>query len=241
MKLRVRYAKVGKLRFTSHRDTARMWERAMRKAELPVALSAGFTPRPRLSFGLALPTGAESTAEYLDVELARPLEREEIATLPARLTAALPDGVTVQAVAEREAGAASLQDAVTSVTWELAAPAGTDVGAVAARLLAAAELPLERVRKGQRARDDVRPQILDLVPAATTTLRAELSTTGRGLRPAELAALAFPDAEPSAVRALRTHQWIDRDGTRREVMALGDIALAASPGSVAAPAGAAGA
>ena len=122
----------------------------------------------------------------------------------------------------------SLQDAVTSVTWELAAPAGTDVAAVAARLLAAAELPLERVRKGQRARDDVRPQILDLVPAGRRTLRAELSTTGRGLRPAELAALAFPDAEPTAVRALRTHQWIEHDGTRREVMTLDDIVPATS-------------
>jgi radical SAM-linked protein len=212
----------------------------MRKAGIPVASSAGFTPRPRLSFGLALPTGAESTAEYLDIELARPLARAELVTLPARLTAALPVGVTVQAVTEREAAASSLQDAVTSVTWELEAPAGTDVGAVAARLLAAAELPLERVRKGQRARDDVRPQILDLVPAGTT-LRAELSTTGRGLRPAELAALAFPDAEPSAIRALRTHQWIEHDGSRREVMTLDGDVPATSAEPVAAPAGAAGA
>ena len=69
MKLRLRYAKRGKVRFTSHRDTARIWERAMRRAGVPVATSAGFTPRPRLSFGLALPTGAESVAEYLDVEV----------------------------------------------------------------------------------------------------------------------------------------------------------------------------
>ena len=69
MKLRLRYAKRGKVRFTSHRDTARIWERAMRRAGVPVATSAGFTPRPRLSFGLALPTGAESVAEYLDAEV----------------------------------------------------------------------------------------------------------------------------------------------------------------------------
>ena len=69
VKLRLRYAKLGKVRFTSHRDTARIWERAMRRAGVPVATSAGFTPRPRLSFGLALPTGAESVAEYLDAEV----------------------------------------------------------------------------------------------------------------------------------------------------------------------------
>jgi radical SAM-linked protein len=239
VRLRLRYAKLGKVRFTSHRDTARMWERAMRKAALPVATSAGFTPRPRLSFGLALPTGAESTAEYLDVELARGLDDGALATLAVRLTAALPDGVTVLAV-ERRDDAGSLQEAVTSVTWELEAPAGTDVAAVAGRLLAAAALPLERVRKGQRTRDDVRPQIVDLAPVGAATLRAELATTGRGLRPAELAALGFPDAEPTAVRAQRTHQWIEHDGFRREVIALDDV-HAASLGPVAAPAGAVGA
>ena len=69
--LRVRHTKLGKVRFTSHRDTARHWERAVRKAGVPLAYSAGFTPRPKMSFGLALPTGGESLAEYLDME-ARP-------------------------------------------------------------------------------------------------------------------------------------------------------------------------
>ena len=70
MRLRIRFSKIGKIRFTSHRDTARIWERGLRRAGLPVAYSEGFTPRPRISFGLALPTGYESEAEYLDVELA---------------------------------------------------------------------------------------------------------------------------------------------------------------------------
>ena len=65
----VRSTKLGKIRFTSHRDTARMWERALRRAELPGGDAQGFTPRPRISFGLALPTGAESVAEYVDIDL----------------------------------------------------------------------------------------------------------------------------------------------------------------------------
>lgn len=69
MRLRICFSKIGKIRFTSHRDTARIWERGLRRAGLPVAYSEGFTPRPRISFGLALPTGYESEAEYLDVEL----------------------------------------------------------------------------------------------------------------------------------------------------------------------------
>ena len=69
MRIRFRFAKLGKIRFTSQRDVARMWERALRRAELPLAYTEGFSPRPQLSFGLALPTGCESLAEYLDVVL----------------------------------------------------------------------------------------------------------------------------------------------------------------------------
>jgi hypothetical protein len=69
-RVRIRFVKLGKVRWTSHRDVARMWERAFRRVQLPVAYSAGYSPRPRVSFGLALPTGHESVAEYLDVEVA---------------------------------------------------------------------------------------------------------------------------------------------------------------------------
>ena len=60
MRLRVRYTKLGKVRFISHRDTARAWERAIRRAELPVAYTEGFSPRPKVHFGLALSNGHES-------------------------------------------------------------------------------------------------------------------------------------------------------------------------------------
>src|SRR6059036_543842 len=62
MRVRVRFNKLGKVRWTSHRDVARMWERAFRRARLPVAYTGGFSPRPKVSFGLALPTGCESEA-----------------------------------------------------------------------------------------------------------------------------------------------------------------------------------
>ena len=72
MKVRLRFVKLGKVRWTSHRDVAHMWERALRRLELPVAYTERFSPRPKLSFGLALSTGHESMAEYLDV---RPSQR----------------------------------------------------------------------------------------------------------------------------------------------------------------------
>lgn len=222
MKLRIRATKVGKVRFTSHRDAARLWERALRKAQLPVAATEGFTPRPRISFGLALPTGAESIAEYVDIELRSDAAEVDLAELPARLSAALPSGFDVLAVAEREPGTGSLQEAVTSCTWELWSPLleGPDHLA-ACRLLEQRELVLERERKGKRSADDVRPMLLDLRPTPSgDRLIADLATVGRALRPAELAELAYPHIDPCDVRALRTHQWLDHDGTRREVLPL---------------------
>jgi radical SAM-linked protein len=225
--LRLRYSKLGKVRFISHRDTARVWERALRRAAVPVATSAGFTPRPRLSFGLALPTGAESVAEYLDIDVVDgAVSRAEVDELPARLDAVLPVGISTLAIAESEPGTGSLQELVTAVTWELTVPDGVDLeglDAAVQRLLGAAELPLERERKGERRVDDVRPAVLSLAVAGdetNNTLVADVATVGRGLRPAELAAVAFPGADVSALRAVRTHQWIEHDGDRREVIAL---------------------
>lgn len=224
MKLRLRSTKVGKVRFTSHRDAARIWERALRVARLPVAASEGFTPRPKISFGLALPTGAESIAEYTDIELGRDIAATDVDldALPARLSGALPGGFDVLVAAEREPGTPSLQEAVTSCTWELWSPLlSGDDHSTACRLLESTELVLERERKGKVSADDVRPMILDLRPAPTgDRLVAHLATIGRALRPAELAALAFPHIDARDVRALRTHQWLDRDDGQHEVLQL---------------------
>ena len=70
-RVRIRYAKRGRLRFTSHRDFARAFERALRRAGVPMAYSAGFTPHPKISYVGAAPTGTASEAEYLEIGLAR--------------------------------------------------------------------------------------------------------------------------------------------------------------------------
>ena len=69
MRLRVRFSKIGKIRFIGHRDVARVTERAVRRVGLPVAYSEGFSPRMKMSFGLALPTGYESDGEFVELPL----------------------------------------------------------------------------------------------------------------------------------------------------------------------------
>lgn len=226
-RVRVRYAKLGKIRWTSHRDTARMWERALRRAALPLAYSRGFSPRPRVSFGLALPTGCESVAEYVDLELDGPLAPAEVAALPGRLSAALPAGVDAMAAAAIGPAEPSLQQAVTSCTWRLQAVQGSAVaptptlahlGDRVAALLAATSVLATRVRKGGEVTGDIRPAVLDLrvEPSAEGTpwLVAELACQPRSLRPAEVLAALDPSLELGQVR--RLNQWISRDGARAE-------------------------
>jgi radical SAM-linked protein len=239
MKIRVRHTKLGKIRFTSHRDSARHWERAVRKAGVPLAYSAGFTPRPRMSFGLALPTGAESLAEYLDMELAADTVDglDELDGLAARFGAALPIGYEVTHVVPREAGSASLQEDVVACTWWLTLE-GVDPSALddaIATTMAADTVPVTRERKGQQSTDDVRPAILELTSGGSLDLPyddprphlcAMLATNGRGLRPSELVAAMFPALDPvdTAARVLRTQQWIERDGLRREIIPADPVA-----------------
>ena len=139
------------------------------------------------------------------------------------LSAALPVGMDVQVIARRDPERGSLQTEVTSTTWELSG-AGIEpelLEPAAHRLLAADELLLEREQMGQRRIDDVRPLIRDLGPdSSDTRFVAELNTVGRALRPSELVVVAFPGIDPVDIPVLRTHQWTDHDGERREILSL---------------------
>ena len=136
MRVRFRFSKLGKIRFTSHRDVARLWERALRRAELPVALTEGFSPRPKVHFGLALSTGHESLGEYIDIDFREPeCDALVLADLPGLLTSLLPEGLTVQTAAPITTSETSLQQAVTSCEWEIDA-LGLDIDAAPAAVAA---------------------------------------------------------------------------------------------------------
>ena len=219
---RIRFSKLGKIRFTSHRDVARMWERALRRATLPVAYTEGFSPHPKLSFGLALSTGHESLGEYLDIDMTEPVDVERI---PARLDPCLPIGLDVQAAAEIESGTPSLQQVVTSCTWRIEV-AGLGAAELAERVegcLRADSLVVTRERKGRKVTDDLRPAILSLeMVDDRTELFAELATQPRGVRPSELVAVLASQRDDDLVEGhvCRLHQWLSTDGAREEPLPL---------------------
>jgi radical SAM-linked protein len=157
----VRYAKRGKMRFASHRDVARAFERGVRRAGLPIAYSAGFTPHPKISYAGGAPTGVASEAEYLSLALTA---RQAETQVCQRLNAALPDGIDVIDVAEDAPGGSggSSPRANTSFghleasEWRVVLPG---VGPAAAQravagFLALGEAPVERLTdKGVRHLD----------------------------------------------------------------------------------------
>lgn len=236
MKVRFRFQKLGKVRWISHRDVARCVERAIRRAEMPVAYSEGFSPRPRIAFGLALPTGAESLAEYLDIQFSN--DEIDVAAVGPALSAGLPVGIDVTATAPVEPGSDSLQEAVACCRWEIgvfpdsrvrggdgAVPDAAWFANAAERLMAADEVVVTRERKGAMVTDDIRPGIAALSaearPDGTPILVAELNTHPRGLRPAELGlALELP---VTRLDVRRTHQWIAPNGVRTEPLLLDEL------------------
>jgi radical SAM-linked protein len=227
VRIRIRFTKTGKIRWTSHRDMARVWERTIRRVRLPIAYSQGFSPHPKVHFGLALSTGHESLAEYLDIDLADDAPNlpgpAELAELAALLTAALPVGLEVTAVAPIASNATSLQQAVESCEWriEIRGAEPQEVAVAVERVLAAPELTITRQRKGKDVTDDVRPYVLDLAVVgptdAGTEIDAHLATQPRGLRTSELLGVLDTGGEEGRVRRLT--QWMLLDGARCEPLA----------------------
>jgi radical SAM-linked protein len=165
-KLRIRFAKRGRLRFTSHRDFQRAFERAVRRAGLPVAFSHGFSPHPKISYAGAAPTGAASEAEYLEISLTAERDPE---TVRADLDQALPPGLDVVDVVV--AGPGSLADRLEASEWEIRLPGVTaeDAAAAVEGFLARHEVLVERMTKRGMRSFDCREPVLRLTSSGLAT------------------------------------------------------------------------
>lgn len=155
-RLRVRYAKRGRMRFASHRDIARAVERALRRARVPMAFSAGFSPRPKISYAGAAATGVLSEAEYLEIAVTRPCPTERVL---ADLNAALPTGLDVLEVVE--AGPGALADRLDAAEWRvrLDGVAPEDAERAVRAFTERTEIEVERLTKKGRRRFDARAAV----------------------------------------------------------------------------------
>ena len=162
-RLRIRYAKRGRLRFTSHRDFSRAFERAVFRARVPMAYSSGFNPHPRISYAGAAPTGSASEAEYLEIALA---EVVEPAAMHAALDAAMPAGLDVLEVVESPGGA--LADLLEASRWRVDLPStpSADAARAVAAFLAAESVVVERMTKKGLRELDCRAAVVSLTAGA---------------------------------------------------------------------------
>lgn len=158
-KLQIRYAKRGRLRFTSHRDFCRAFERAIRRAGLPIAFSSGFTPHPKISYAGASPTGAASEAEYLEIGLTRALSPQQVSEA---LDAALPPGLDIIAVIESPPG--SLADRLQASQWDIRVPEVEleQLAEAVQNLLESDQVEVERMTKRGLRQIDVREAVVSL-------------------------------------------------------------------------------
>lgn len=158
-RIRLRYTKRGRLRFTSHRDFQRAFERALRRAEVPMAYSAGFTPHPKVSYANAAPTGTGSEAEYLEIALTDARDPEKLRIL---LDESLPAGLDIiDAVEARTSG---LADRLTASVWELRLDGvdPADAERAVAAFKAADVVEVQRMTKNGVRTFDARVAVVDL-------------------------------------------------------------------------------
>ncbi|BBA97407.1 hypothetical protein RVR_3131 [Actinacidiphila reveromycinica] len=176
-RIRLRYTKRGRLRFTSHRDFQRAFERALRRAEVPMAYSAGFTPHPKVSYANAAPTGVASEAEYLEIALAAPRDPERLRLL---LDGSLPDGLDViEAVDARTSG---LAERLEASVWQLRLDGvePEEARRAVAAFLAADTVEVKRTTKNGVRTFDCRAAVarFEVVPASVGAAVAEAAAGG---------------------------------------------------------------
>ncbi len=185
MRARITFSKTGPLRYVGHLDLQTLWERAARRAGLPLAYSQGFHPQAKIYFASALPLGFSSRAEVMDMRLQTDVE---LSDLPRRLKEALPTGITILDVQGVDEAEPALQTQVSAAEYEVTVIEKLDRSKLQGgieRLLEAPSLP--RVRRGKAY--DLRPLIeelrliadgeSELGPKISMRLSARESATGR--------------------------------------------------------------
>jgi radical SAM family uncharacterized protein/radical SAM-linked protein len=232
-RFRIEFAKGATMRFLSHLDLMRTWERTLRRSGLPLAFTQGHHPHIKMSFGPPLPLGFRSRAEVFDLELSRPPGVD----LAERLNAVLPDGLTVSGFRPILYKTPSLMSQLEGASYRVRFPgsflaeAGIAPGALrselherVSRLLARDVVLVRRVSEDKAREFDAKPSIVALhasLDEAPAVLDLHLRFTLRAAaRPDDLIGLLVPEADPRTVDVERTALWAERGGERWEPLRL---------------------
>ena len=205
-KLRLRFAKRGDLRLVSHLDVMRCLERMVRRARIPLAMTQGFTPRPKIVFALPLGLGIEGLDEVVDFELSQPEEPEDVVL---RLNEVSPRGLDWLGALALPAGTPSPRPVAVEYRVAIPSRCHDQTRSALRSLLASTTSPVTR-RRPDRDREqtiDLRPFLLDAELTDEGMLRARLRVTPDGsVRPEEfLESLGLRDLLDHGAVLARTH------------------------------------
>lgn len=208
MRIRITFIKQGALRYTGHLDLHKLWERAARRAELPLAYSQGFHPQPRMNMAAALPLGFSSRCEVMDMKLEHDIP---LGDLPTRLNETLPSGLQVVGVEQVDERAPALQTQVESAEYEVTLTEALDRAELERKMDSVLETKsLPRERRGKIY--DLRPliEVLKLLPDGKLfmQLRAREGATGRPEEVLDVLGIAFEETRIERTRLIfkRPHQ-----------------------------------
>ena len=209
MKVRIQFEKRGAIRFTSHKDVVRIFERAFAAAGVPVSFSEGFHPHMRMSFGPPLKTGWESLEEYMDVQLETPMDG-----MAAAVNTKLPDGLRVTQVVPIDDRTPKLAVDIVAVELE-AVMESSDV--MSADIAAVSRALTDRILPTPGAAGS-EPGLLGVdVVQNEDAIRLRYKTTmdnGRIVSPDSLVAATIGDPATFRVpvKVTRLAQYVSRDG-----------------------------
>jgi radical SAM family uncharacterized protein/radical SAM-linked protein len=232
--VRVRYGKLGRLVALSHLETVTALLRSVRRARLPVAYSQGYHPKPRVSFGPALPVGVESLCEYVDLEL---IGTHDARAIGDRLGRELPDGLTLLDAKPVDPRAPSLNESMRAVHYRVEFTEGWSAEALQERISAfeAAEHSVVKRSAPPKAKDRKRHSKSAAPKEKTINLKeivTHVAVEGPGrvafslrvdpsgsAKPAEVLAAIFGDgAPPRGVKVLKEGVSFARSGSGRVPM-----------------------
>lgn len=207
-RLRITFGKAGPLRYTSNLDMAKIWERVLRRADLPLLYTRGFNTRPRISLAMPLPLGISSECEILDISLRERLDFCE-ASLRERLLAVSPQGLSIVAITEVDPRSSSMQSRISSAEYRIRFHDALERASLQRKideLLCQETIIVERRRRRKRSVMDVRPLILSLEIGEQADLLAHLSVGDLGnLRPDHLLELLDLDGAHNSIHRSRLH------------------------------------
>ncbi|KRE38399.1 radical SAM protein [Janibacter sp. Soil728] len=211
-KLRIQYARRGRLRYSSTRDFGRALERALRRSGVPMAYSAGFHPHPKISYANGAATGAASEAEYFEISVTEQVDPDSVATA---LNEALPDGLDIVSVVDAQPGA--LADRLQASRWLLEFPGvePADLERAVAGFMAQEHVEVERMfKKGLKsydARGPVERAVTGVSEDGCAILTMVVRHTTPAVRPDDVLsaiAAATSFAPPQSPKATRLAQGI---------------------------------